>query len=98
MILAFHRKSADVPTLSFILEQLGFLTVPMFEWRNLLHDYFPSDISEWRVSCSNTFTLNLQPSTESARVGLALRWITTWGGWKRTAILHAPSFAGCHHY
>lgn len=46
MILAFHRKSADVPTLSFILEQLGFLTVPVFEWRNLLHGYFPSDISE----------------------------------------------------
>ena len=50
------------------------------------------------LSCSNTITSNLQPSTESVTVGLALKLITTWDGWKRTAILPAPSFAGCHGF
>src|SRR5580658_7728151 len=63
-----------------------------------VHDYFPSDISEWRVSCSSTTMSNPQPLTEFATVGLALKWMTTWDGWKRTAILPAPSFAGCPRY
>src|SRR5258708_15607676 len=65
---------------------------------NHAHDYFPSDISEWRVSCWNTTTSNLQPSTESVTVGLAPKSRATWDGWKRTAILPAPSFAGCHGF
>jgi hypothetical protein len=57
-----------------------------------VHDCFPSDISEWRVSCSNTITPNLQPSTESVSVGLALKSRTTWDGWKQTAILPGTVF------
>src|SRR5258708_24184113 len=32
----------------------------MLVWRNYVHDYFPSDTSEWRVSCSNAI---VKPST-----------------------------------
>src|SRR5271156_450478 len=67
-------------------------------WRNRMHDYFPSDISEWRVSCSNTTTSNLQQSIESAAAGLALKLRTTRDGWKRTAILPALSFADCQGF
>ena len=68
----------------------------MLAGANQAHDYFPSDISEWRNIMLNTTTSNLQRSTESAAAGLAPKLRTTWDGWKRTAILPAPSFAGCH--
>ena len=40
-------------------------TVPGGLKANRAHDYFPSDISECRVSYSNTTRSNLQPLTES---------------------------------
>jgi hypothetical protein len=36
-------------------EQLGFATVSILVWRNQVHDYFPSDASEWRVKSGLLF-------------------------------------------
>ena len=60
-----------------------------------MHDYFPSDISEWRLSCSNTISSDLQRSITSA-AGLAPKSRATWNGWKSTVTLGPPCFAGCH--
>jgi hypothetical protein len=69
-------------------------TVSMPVWGDQAHDYSPSDIFEWRMSCSNTTSLNLQPSIKSAPVGLAPKLRATWNGWKSTVTLGPPCFAG----
>ena len=93
--VAFRPMNTYSASLSFDSEQLGFATVSILVLRNHVHDYFPSDISEWRLSCSKTISSNLQPSIKSAAAGLALKLRTTWNGWKSTVTLGLPCFAEC---